>query len=122
MSFTEPPAAPPAETPETEPGPAGPLTVDDALRALHKAVAHHASDSMSRAIGDLAASLMAERAEQTAPHQGIPAEWSAAVHFLSDLQSLLDRLDVDQARNANAVLQHLFARHAPQGSNGIFRS
>ena len=118
--LTAAPEAPPQE-PEAETGTPTPVSVDDALAALHKAVGHHASDSMSRALADFATALLAERAEQTGPPQGIPEAWAGAVHFMMDLQRLLDRLDQDQARNANAVLEHLFARHAPQQPNGAFR-
>ena len=73
---TETPAAEPGsapQEPEAEPGtiPAPP-SVDDALTALHRAVGDHASDSLSRALGHLAAALIAERADHTGPPQGVP--------------------------------------------------
>ena len=110
-----------AQAHDAETDTSAPLGVDDALAALHRAVGDHASDSMSRALGHLAEAMIAERAEQTGPPQGIPEQWVGAAAFMAQLQQLLDRLDADRIRNANAVLQHMFARHAPPQGNGIFR-
>ena len=107
------------DEPETETGTSTPLGVDDALSALHRAVGDHASDSMSRALGHLATALIAERAEQTGPPQGIPSAWAGACSFMVELQSMLDRLDQDQARNMAGVMQHLFSRQPRP--NGAYR-
>ena len=75
---------------------------------------------LTRALAQLARAQANQPAEHTPPPE-IAAAWSGAVQFLTDLQALLDRLDADRTRNANAVLSHMFARHAPPQGNGVFR-
>ena len=121
MSTETPTAAPdqPQDAQETAPREEeAPISATDAWARLLAAVARVPQDDVTRAISAVARASI--RAEQTAP-QGISHEWAGAVQFLADLQSLLDRLDMDRSRNSSAVLSHLFSRHSPHGGNGAFR-
>ena len=115
----ETPISAPESTRETqEPKPReeeAPISPADAWARLLAAVARVPQDDVTRAISAVARASI--RAEQTGP-SAISPEWAGALAFLGDLQQLLNRLDQDQARNAAAVMGHLFARQpAPNGAH-----
>ena len=109
----------PQDEPEIETGTDTPLGMADAWQAVSDAAPRGPQTDLTRALAQLSRAQLREGSTQTAP-PAIAAEWAGAVQFLADLQALLNRLDEDQARNASAVLQHLFARQQP-APNGAYR-
>ena len=111
------------DEPQPEPGTSNAIGVSDAWKAVIAAVERvEPQDDLSRAVGAAArATLRAEAARAAEPPNVIPAEWAQAVAFMRGLAAILDRMDADRNRNAAAVFEMLFARHAPPGPNGTFR-